>query len=160
MKHESDAVTGEDALPREALEAANSLRRSVSQIMRRLRSLRPDRSIAGSKLSLLSLLHRRSAPMIAADIARVEHLQPQSLTRIIQELDDLGLVRRRPDDADHRQILIEITPRGVRHLVRNAVHQNVWLAQAMATKLTPAERDILRVAAGLLDRLVDEMPSG
>ena len=139
----------------DALPAANALRRGVSRLARRLRSLRSDEEIAGAKLSLLARLHRAGRPMIAADIARAERLKPQSLTRIIAELDALGFIRREHDSFDHRQVLIDIAPRGSRHLALHAIRQNAWLAQAIATSLTPAEREMLRIASELMDKLAD-----
>jgi len=155
---EDDAIAIPDpqGLSRDTLMAAHTLRRSITGFARKLRGFRSDHEISGAKLSLLGRLHRANSPLIAADIARLEHLQPQSLTRIIAELDALGLIRRRPDDVDRRQLLIEITPRGRKLLAQNAVQQNLWLAQAMTAHLTKAERDILRVAAELLDRLADD----
>jgi len=155
---EDDAIALPDLerLPRDTILNAHTLRRSITRIARKLRSFRSDREISGAKLSLLGRLHRANRPLIAADIARAEHLQPQSLTRIIAELDELGLIRRRQDEFDRRQLLLEITPRGRKLLEQNAVQQNVWLAQAMTVHLTKAERDMLRVAAELLDRLADD----
>lgn len=144
-----------DADARDALPTANALRRSVTLMARRLRGLRPDREISGAKLSLLGHLHRAGRALIAADIARLEGLQPQSLTRIIAELDELGLIRRSPDAFDRRQTLIEITPRGKKLLAGNAIRQNAWLAATMSTHLTAAEREMLHVAAGLLEKLAD-----
>jgi DNA-binding MarR family transcriptional regulator len=145
-----------DGLPRDTLMAAHTLRRSVTRFARKLRGFRSDHEISGAKLSLLGRLHRANSSLIAADIARLEHLQPQSLTRIVAELDELGLIRRRQDEFDRRQLLIEITPRGKKLLAQNAVQQNLWLARAMTAQLTKAERDMLRVAAELLDRLADD----
>ena len=142
-----------DAGARDALPTAHALRRSVTLLARRLRGLRAHREISGAKLSLLGHLHRAGRALIAADIARLEGLQPQSLTRIIAELDELGLIRRSPDDFDRRQMRIEITPRGQKLLAGNAIRQNVWLAAAMSAQLTAAEREMLRVAAGLIEKL-------
>jgi len=90
------------------------------------------------------------------DLARQERLQPQSLTRIIAELDQRGLVARRPDAADRRQVLIDITPQGRELLVLDARQQNAWLAAAMDTKLTGTEQALLVLAGKLLDRLAEE----
>jgi DNA-binding MarR family transcriptional regulator len=95
-------------------------------------------------------------PMTATDLARLERLQPQSLTRIIAELDEQGLIRRTPDAADGRQLLIEITQAGKDLLVVDAYRQNQWLMEAMAAKMTRAEREILAIAADLLDKLAGE----
>jgi DNA-binding MarR family transcriptional regulator len=123
---------------------------------RRLRSLRSDHGISGSKLSILGRLQRGGKPMTATDLARLERLQPQSLTRIIADLEEQGLIRRRQDDVDRRQILIEITQPGTDLLVLDAHRQNVWLSQVLTTRLSKAERSILDVAAELLDGLSDE----
>lgn len=96
--------------------------------------------------------------MTATDLARLERLQPQSLTRIIADLEEQGLIRRRQDEVDRRQILIEITQQGTDLLVLDAHRQNLWLSQVLTTRLSKAERNILDIAAELLDGLSDEDP--
>lgn len=136
--------------------AATKLRRSVTHLARRLRGLRSDHGISGSKLAILGWLFREGKPMTATDLARLERLQPQSLTRIIAELDEQGLIRRTPAEEDRRQILIEITQTGKELLVVDAYRQNQWLMETMAARLTKAEREMLAIAADLLDRLANE----
>jgi DNA-binding MarR family transcriptional regulator len=138
------------------LNAAAKVRRSVTHLARRLRGLRSDHGISGSKLAILGWLFRAGTPMTATDLARLERLQPQSLTRIIAELDEQGLIRRTPDEADGRQILIEITQAGKELLVVDAYRQNRWLMETMAARMTKAEREILAIAADLLDKLASE----
>ena len=140
----------------ENVKAATKLRRSVTHLARRLRGLRSDHGISGSKLAILGWLFRWGTPMTATDLARLERLQPQSLTRIIAELDEQGLIRRTPAEEDRRQILIEITQAGRELLVVDAYRQNQWLMETMAAGLTKAEREILSIAADLLDKLASE----
>jgi len=147
-----------DEASKELLRDANALRRSSGALLRRLRAMRVEHGVSGSKLSVLGWLERAHRPLTASRLAELERLQPQSLTRIIAELERAGFIRRREDDADRRQLLIEITPKGNDLLVQDARRQNRWLAEAMAKELTPAERDVLRIAAGLLDRLTTENP--
>jgi DNA-binding MarR family transcriptional regulator len=140
----------------EDLKAATKVRRSVTHLARRLRGLRADHGISGSKLAILGWLFRAGTPMTATDLARLERLQPQSLTRIIAELDEQSLIRRTPDEADRRQILIDITQAGKELLIVDAYRQNQWLMEVMADRLTRAEREILAIAADLLDKLASE----
>jgi DNA-binding MarR family transcriptional regulator len=112
--------------------------------------------VSGSKLSILGWLARGERPLTASRLAELERLQPQSLTRIVAELEGAGLIRRRQDETDRRQLLIEITAEGSDLLAEDARRQNRWLAEAMLAKLTGAERDILLVAARLLDELTAE----
>jgi DNA-binding MarR family transcriptional regulator len=140
----------------EDAKAATKLRRSVTHLARRLRGLRSDHGISGSKLAILGWLYRGGTPMTATDLARLERLQPQSLTRIIAELDEEGLIRRTPAEQDRRQVLIEISQAGKELLVADAYRQNEWLKATMAASLTKAEREILSIAADLLDKLATE----
>jgi DNA-binding MarR family transcriptional regulator len=135
---------------------ANELRRSIARMARKLRRLRPDQEVRGTKLSILGWIFRRGAAMTATDLARLERLKPQSLTRVIADLERRGLIQRRPDDFDRRQMLIEITPKGCELLVVSAQVQNEWLSQAMAARLTAPERELLRIASQLLDQLSEE----
>lgn len=145
-------------LPGELLFRANLLRRSTAALSRRLRAMRADHGIRASKLSVLGWLERGQQPLTPSRLAELERLKPQSLTRILAELDQEGLIRRRESDTDRRRVLIEITAKGHDLLVRDAVRQNRWLAEAMLQKLTPAERDVLDIAARLLDELTAEEP--
>ncbi|HEX4227849.1 MAG TPA: MarR family transcriptional regulator [Bryobacteraceae bacterium] len=143
--------------PNEAgMNTAPKVRRSVTHMARRLRGLRSDHGVSGAKLAILGWLFRAGTPMTATDIAYLERLQPQSLTRIIAELDEQGFIRRMQDETDRRQILIEITQAGRDLLVLDAYHQDQWLAKAMAVRMTKAEREIVCIAAELLEKLASE----
>lgn len=142
----------------EEVNAATKVRRSITHLARRLRGLRSDHGISGSKLAILGWLFRAGTLVTATDLARLERLQPQSLTRIIAELEERELIRRTRDAADRRQILIEITQAGQELLVIDAYRQNRWLTEVMAAKMTKAEREILAIAADLLDKLASEPP--
>jgi DNA-binding MarR family transcriptional regulator len=135
---------------------ASILRRGVTGLAWRLRRLRADQAVSPAKLALLGRLYRADRPLTAIDLARLEGLQPQSLSRLIAELDQTGLIERRLDDLDRRQILITITDRGRTLLVTDAARQDLWLNEAMARQLTATECEILRLAAGLLLLLAEE----
>lgn len=146
--------------PKGVLTTANLLRRSNAALSRRLRAMRVDHGVSASKLSVLGLLERASGPLTASELADLDGLQPQSLTRIIADLEESGLIGRRQAESDRRQVLIEITKKGHDLLVVDARRQNSWLADAMVTTLTPTEQRLLRIAAELLDRLAANDPSG
>ena len=110
-------------IPEAVFGAANEVRRSVTRMARRLRRLRSDQSVRGTKLGLLGWLFRRDAPMTATELAGLEQLKPQSLTRLIADLEQRGLIQRRQDDVDRRQMLIEITPKGRELLIVDAQRQ-------------------------------------
>src|SRR6185437_6522302 len=89
--------------------------RGVLRLSRRLRAERPESGVSLSALGMLSTLHR-SGPMPAARLAQAERLQPQSLSRLIAQLDREGLIKRRPGREDRRMLILEITAAGRRAL--------------------------------------------
>ena len=135
-------------------ETAIALRRALSKLNRRLRSERRDRQTSPGKLSVLSRLHH-GGTATPGTLAAAEGIQPQSLTRILADLEAETLVSRRQDLHDRRQHQMEITPAGRDVLYETASDQAAWLAAAIATQLSPIERDMLRLAAQLIDRLAD-----
>ena len=129
--------------------------RGVLRLSRRLRSERPASTVSLSVLSLLSTLHR-SGPMPAARLAQAERLQPQSLSRMIAQLDRDGLIKRRPGKQDRRTLVLEITEAGRRALSHDISARRVWLEGAMRKVLVPGEREMLAHAAVAMLRLANE----
>jgi DNA-binding MarR family transcriptional regulator len=155
--HDSQfAMTELNHVEDDALRIASKVRRTITRMGRRLRAVRSSHGVNASQLSMLGHLYRAKQSMTAADLARLERLQPQSLSRIIAELDEQGLIRRRQDGSDRRQLLIEITRAGKDLLVQDADRQSKWLANLMTTQLSKAERDIISVAADLLDEVAEQ----
>jgi DNA-binding MarR family transcriptional regulator len=142
----------------ETLRAADAIRRATTRLARQLRRLRADHGISAAKLALLGQLYRAGRALTAVELARGENLQPQSLTRIIAELEERGLIAREQAETDRRQIMIRITQPGRDLLIQDALAQNAWLAAAIDSRLTGTEHALLHLAAGLLDRLGDSAP--
>jgi MarR family transcriptional regulator, organic hydroperoxide resistance regulator len=50
----------------------------------------------------------------AGEVADILHLHPSTLTGVLKRLEDRGLLQRRPDPADGRRALLQLTARGRR----------------------------------------------
>ncbi|MBV2363934.1 MarR family transcriptional regulator [Streptomonospora sp. S1-112] len=127
------------------------LRVVVGRLARRLRAQRLDTSLSlGQGAALYTLA--RHGEMTPGELAEHEKVQPPSMTRIVAALEERGLVRRAKHPGDQRRQLVDLTDAG-RELVRADQRQReAWLAQRLQ-ELTPEERDTLRRAAEILDRL-------
>ena len=136
------------------LELAAAIRRSVGSLGRRLRGEGTEQGVSLAKLSVLGRLLRLGS-LSAAELAGLERIQPQSLTRLLADLERRGLLKRRADETDGRRALIEITPGGKDVLMRDMRQRDAWLALAMSEELTATEQELLRLAAQLLERLAD-----
>jgi DNA-binding MarR family transcriptional regulator len=70
----------------------------------------------------------------------------------VSNLEEAAMVRRTPDEADKRQVRVELTAAARDLIVANRRRRDEWLQTKLKT-LTPQERDILRKAAPVLERL-------
>jgi DNA-binding MarR family transcriptional regulator len=135
-------------------DAAAAIREGVVRLARRLQAQRQEHAVSGTGIALLSRLYR-GGPATPRALADAESAAPQTLTRVFASLEEQGLVSRRPDPQDGRGVILELTPAGRSTLRTHADVHVAWLSEAMQQELTGAERDLLRVAAALLDRLAD-----
>jgi DNA-binding MarR family transcriptional regulator len=140
----------------EAREQAIALRRGALRLAGRLRRERGPAGLSNAKLSVLAALHRRGE-LTAREIADLERLQPQSLTRTLQALERDGLVHRRADPDDRRRARLAIARKGSDALALDMAVRDAWLAGALE-QLTAAERAVLALAAELMER-VAELPT-
>ena len=132
---------------------ASTLRISVMRLSRRLRSERSSEGLTVSQLSVLGIIEREG-PLSPSQLAAMERVQPPSMTRVIAALEELGLVRRDRHSTDGRQSVITLTEHGSDLLVEDRSRRQAWLARRLE-ELSPAERDALRVAAPIIERLAD-----
>jgi DNA-binding MarR family transcriptional regulator len=138
---------------RPVIEDAEEIRRAIFRLARRLRAARPSGGLSPNKLGVLAHLYRRG-PATPGALAAAEHQQPQSLTRVFSELEREALIGRRPSGQDRRKLILEITAAGRKALAQDMAARDLWLASALPT-LTEAEQLVLRLAANLIDRIVD-----
>jgi DNA-binding MarR family transcriptional regulator len=132
-------------------ELASTLRVSVMRLARRLRYERADHLLTLTQVAALATLDRHG-PLTPRDLAGHEKVRPPSMTRTIAALEELGLVTRTPHATDGRQHLVALTA-DARSLIReDRRRREAWLSRRLA-ELSQDERDLLRAAAPLLDRI-------
>jgi DNA-binding MarR family transcriptional regulator len=132
---------------------AATIRRGVIRLSSRLRAERPPGAMAGNKVSVLGHLNRYG-PSTAGAIAAAANQQPQSLSRTFNELQLAGLIIRRPGELDRREVILSLTDAGRQALIADMASRDSWLQEALDS-LSEAEAEILRVAAGLMERLAE-----
>ncbi|MFI7276089.1 MarR family winged helix-turn-helix transcriptional regulator [Streptomyces sp. NPDC049879] len=135
----------------EDAEAVNALRMGVLRLSRRLRHLSGDRTLGLAELSALGTL-ARCGPLAPGELARKEHVQPPSMTRIITLLQERGLIELTPHPDDRRQKLVAVTDQAEEVLEASRSRRNAWLAD-LAAELDEEEWAALREAAPVLHKL-------
>lgn len=132
-------------------ELASVMRVSVMRLSRRLRAERSDHDLSLTQLATMATLSRHG-PLTPRELADHEKVQPPSMTRILAGLEERGLIERTPHERDGRQHLVSLTAQAVDLLREDRRRRDAWLAQRLA-ELSPGEREVLRAAAPLLERL-------
>jgi DNA-binding MarR family transcriptional regulator len=132
---------------------ASALRISVARLSRRLRSERdPDNELLPvGQLSVLGALFRNGECTVG-ELAALERVQPPSMTRTVNCLEEGGYVVRRKHETDRRQVVVALSTQGEETLAGDRRRREAWLAQRLR-ELTPEERSVLRQAAPIIERL-------
>jgi DNA-binding MarR family transcriptional regulator len=122
------------------------------RLARRLRQMQDESlGLNPNQLSAMAVL-LNSGDQLMGELAAQERVQPPSMTRIVNSLEALGYVVRRPDPRDHRHCLVSLTDSVRSVLLANRRRRDEWLAVRIAG-LDPAEREVLRRAVGVLEKV-------
>jgi DNA-binding MarR family transcriptional regulator len=132
-------------------ELASSLRVSVMRLSRRMRAERADSDLTLTQLAALGSLDRHG-PLTPRELADHEKVQPPSMTRVLAALEERGLIDRTPHETDGRQHRVSLTTGATDLLREDRRRRDAWLACRLA-ELTPEEREVLRAAAPVIERL-------
>lgn len=130
---------------------ASELRVVLGQLMRRLRVEHRFPLSHGAVLGRLD----RQGPLSTVELASAERVRPQSMGQTLAELETQGLVSRRPDEADGRRTLLELTDAGRQTLTEDRQRREGWLTQAIEQEFSGEEQEILAQAIPLLARLTE-----
>jgi DNA-binding MarR family transcriptional regulator len=128
------------------------LRSAVATLTRRLRAQDGPAAVGPAGLGILGLLMKEGAAS-ASELAALAQVQPQSLTRALAALEKDKLIARRVDADDRRRAVLWITPKGEDELRATMRKRIGWLARAMDEHLNDDERETLRAASMLMERL-------
>jgi DNA-binding MarR family transcriptional regulator len=131
---------------------AVELKSSIMRLSRQIRWQRADDTeLTANQLGVLGALGKHGA-MSIGDLALHEKVKPPSMTRIVSNMEAAALVRRTQHATDKRQVLVELTDTARALIDANRRRRDEWFRNKLKT-LTPEERDILRKAAPILERL-------
>jgi DNA-binding MarR family transcriptional regulator len=132
------------------LELAARVRMATARLYRRLR----QHSLGGLTPSQLSCLTsvEKLGPVRLGDLAVNEGVAPPTLTRIVANLVELGMVDRTADPDDARAARLTITDKGRNTLQAVREERTAYLVDRLHA-LEPADRQHLPELADLLERL-------
>ena len=135
---------------------AGMLRVSIGLLLRRLRQVQAEGELTLPESSALARLDR-GGPATPTALAKLEQISPQSMGATLGALEARGLVERRPDPEDGRQVVISATEAGLQALRNRRNARTEHLAQALSTGFTRSELERLMAVAPLLERLAQSI---
>lgn len=137
-------------LPNDLAAAAQPVLARVSRVVRR----RSNGGVAHAQMSALATLDRHGALGIG-QLARLESVQPQTMSVIARRLEDDGLIRRRAVASDGRASVVQLTPAG-RAALRRARRDATAFLESRIEQLGPRDRARLAAALPVLARLAED----
>ena len=136
---------------REVEAVADRLHSAALHLLRRLRTEDDALGVSPPRLSALSVVVF-AGPIGIGALAAAEGVAAPTMTRLVDGLEGDGLVRRRPDPADARGVLVEPTATGKRILTKGRRQRVRTLAEGLAG-LTSEELADIRRGAELIERV-------
>lgn len=134
---------------------AEQLLESVGAVRRSLRRVagRPglDTELSAAQVELVRLVRREPGLPVSAAAGRLG-VAANTVSTLVRQLVDAGVLRREPDPADRRVARLAVTPEARRRIERWRDRRAEVTGRALA-RLDEAEREALRTAAPALTRL-------
>lgn len=136
----------------ELVRLASDLRLACMRISRRVR-YESDLLLPPHQFSVLSRLE--DGPKTNSELAEIERVSAPSMKRTTNCLVEEGYVGRADDPSDGRQVILSLTPEGLRTLKRIRRHRDEWMLQRFE-HLTEEELAVLVSARDLLMGVANE----
>jgi DNA-binding MarR family transcriptional regulator len=133
--------------------AVRTLEHEIGTLLRRVRRGLADRAVEvhpelnATSYLLLSTLNEHGARR-AADLAEMFALDKGSVSRVVHQLLELGLIERSPDPADGRASILAATDEAVRRLA----HMHELRRELFAERLSDWRAEDIEHLAAELDR--------
>jgi DNA-binding MarR family transcriptional regulator len=140
------------AIP-ERRHVAERLHSAALHLLRRLREVDAEAEIGPSRLSVLSVLVFGDSSTVG-ELAAAEQVKASTMSKLVQGLEELGLVSRSAA-KDRRSVILRATPQG-RKLLLKARSRRLDLFTSMLQQASAADLDVLTKASDTIDRLLSQ----
>jgi DNA-binding MarR family transcriptional regulator len=137
------------------IELISDIRTTITRLVKKLRK----HTVTGMTLSLtersvLGLLNEERE-LLPNELAAREKITNQSMSQILNHLDELGYITRRILKEDKRKSLISLSAKGTTAINQLRNEKDTWLHEAIKNSCTAEEILILKKALVPLKKLVD-----
>ncbi len=139
-------------------EVAGRLHSLAIHLLRQVRREDEASGLSAARLSALSVVVF-AGPLSVGELARAEQVRSPTMSRVVADLEALGLVRREPSATDGRAVAVTATAKG-RKVLKAGRRRRVASLAGRLEGLSARELDLLDRAATVLDRALATPPGG
>lgn len=133
---------------------ASDLRTVITRLIKKLRKKSPvSQLLSLTERSTLAMLYKNE--LMPSELAAAEKITNQSMSQILNHLQQLELINRKPSETDKRKVLVTLSEKGEKLLLQMRNERDVWLSKAIAETCNADELQALSKAIGPLTKLVD-----
>ncbi|HYK97405.1 MAG TPA: MarR family transcriptional regulator [Candidatus Acidoferrales bacterium] len=97
-------------------EVADRLHSAAIHLLRRVRRTDVQTGVPAAQLSALSVL--MGGPRTLGEMAAAEQVRPPTMSKLVSDMESVGLLRRTGDPTDARVVRLDMTPKGRRVLAK------------------------------------------
>src|SRR5687768_17055121 len=128
------------------------LRLAIARMARRMRQEAGD-ELSPSMTAALATIENHG-PLAPSRLAELERIKRPTVTRVLQRLEEEGLVERSEDPNDRRSAVVRVSKDGAALLKKLRSRKNAYLAKRLR-ELPDDDVEALERAAEVLERLLD-----
>jgi DNA-binding MarR family transcriptional regulator len=140
-------------MTKETAELSASLRSAVSALHKRLRKqMYSVATYSITEIITMGYLYRQGA-MLPSELAGHTGVKTQSMSQILNKMQEHKLIRREPSKEDGRKVYISLTAHGKKIVEKTRYERDEWLGAAMEQSLTAKETAILAQSIAILEKL-------
>lgn len=137
------------------IQLASELRFIIGRLSKKIRKT----SATAEKLSLterstMALIFQHEE-ILPNELAAMEKITTQSMSQILSNLLNLGLIKRRISELDKRKVIISLSEEGISLIHKSRSEKDEWLSRALEATCTAEEQAVLKKALAPLAKLVD-----
>jgi DNA-binding MarR family transcriptional regulator len=140
-----------------SLELSSSLRATISALHKVLRKQSPViNEYSMTERETISLL-TRNPYLSPTELAELTKVKSQSMSTILNKLEDQDIIRRTPSKDDKRKIFVSLTPHG-KKVVEKAKHEwDQQLRTSIEKSLSEKEREALIKILPVFKKLIENI---
>jgi DNA-binding MarR family transcriptional regulator len=136
-------------------ELSSSLRAVVSALHKGLRKQMSVVSAYSMTETETIALLMRNASLLPTELAALTRIKTQSMSQILNKLEEHGVIRRTPSKDDKRKVYISLTSFGKKMVEKTKYERDEWLKNSIEKSLTSKEKELLVKVLPVLNKLIE-----